>query len=122
MIKIKWLHPNLNAARIIFEATALPVALFLLLQQLWGLIMREGEFPKDFWKVMPMDIIAAPELYAFGFTVLGFWAWLRLHSYHHNQEKEKPREGREAQIAATLETIQKQGEVILDRLDKEKPN
>jgi len=105
MGKIKKYHFNLSITTIIVESVSLPLALFLLFAQLWGLIMRKGSLPETFWKVIPMDIKAAWELYAVAFSILGFWAWLRIRLYKKNQKKEKAREKREKQTAKILDAL-----------------
>jgi len=113
MDKIRNSRFNLSITTIIVESVGLPLALFLLFAQLWGLIMRKGSLPETFWEVIPMDIKAAWELYAVAFSILGFWAWLRIRLYKKNQKKEKAREKREKQTAKILDAL-------WDKINKEK--
>jgi len=78
-----------------------------------------------------MDIKAAWELYAVAFSILGFWAWLRIHLYRKNQKKEEAKQyeketerkvqvKRDAKIIKTQEAILKIAKAILGKLDKDK--
>jgi hypothetical protein len=122
MGKIKKPSFNLNIATIVVESALLPLALFLLFSQLWGLIMRKGPFLENFWGTILMDMKTVPGLYVVAFSILGVFTWFRIWLYQKKQKKDKAEEAKNEEITRKLienqDATLKLANEIMNKLNK----